>query len=117
MVEVSSGKPKTVEPQIWSEQQTCWALLVGHARVATLPPPAFSEEPLSELQNKNTEYIIDENTHRFLLHHVYGFRVLCEAESVAAGGRPEVYSYDNGEWTSHPGPDLHLLRERRETER
>lgn len=47
-----------------------------------------------------------------LLHHVYGFRVLREAESIAAGGRPKVYGDDNREWASHPGSDFHPLPDR-----
>lgn len=40
---------------------------------------------------------------------MYGFGVVREAESVAAGGRPKVYGDDNREGTSHPGSDLHPL--------
>lgn len=40
---------------------------------------------------------------------MYGFRVLREAERVAAGGRPKVYGDDDREGTSHPGSDLHPL--------
>lgn len=39
VVEVPGRKPKTVEPQIRSQQQTRWALLIGHPGVAALPAP------------------------------------------------------------------------------
>lgn len=47
MVEISCCKPKTVEPQIRSEQQTRWALLIGHSGVTALPTSAQSRAKLS----------------------------------------------------------------------
>lgn len=40
VVEVPGCKPKTVEPQLRSQQQTRRALLIGHPGVAALPAPA-----------------------------------------------------------------------------
>lgn len=39
VVEVPGGKAETVEAQVWGQQQTRGALLIGHARVAALPAP------------------------------------------------------------------------------
>jgi len=58
---------------------------------------------------KAIERRIKDKTVSALLHHVYGLRVLSEAESIATGGCPKIYGHDNREWAGYPGSDLDPL--------
>lgn len=118
VVEVPGREPETVKPQLGSQQQTRRALLIGHAGVAALPAPARvggGKKKSSRRESGRKER--EGEHHRPLLHHVYGLRVLREAERVAAGRGPEVDRHDYGERARHPGSDLHPLSKRRSKER
>lgn len=117
VVEVPGRKPEAVEAQFGSQQQTRRALLIGHPGVAALPAPVRIGGKKKKKDAKGWKIVewsrIEDSEPGLLLHHVYGLRVLREAEGVAAGGRPKVYRHDNRERTGHPGSDLHPLRNRK----